>query len=72
MSKFLIRRLSLALLIFFMGVFVSYSVIRMMPSSYVETKARNYQLHQVVSLMRVAGTAKQEIRLRYRYFYWLC
>ncbi|HHT86794.1 MAG TPA: ABC transporter permease [Clostridiales bacterium] len=40
MSKFLIRRLSLALLIFFMGVFVSYSVIRMMPSSYVETKAR--------------------------------
>ncbi|NLB61007.1 MAG: ABC transporter permease [Clostridiales bacterium] len=40
MSKFLIRRFFLALLIFFMGVFVTYSVIRMMPTSYVQQKAR--------------------------------
>ena len=71
MSKFLIRRLSLALLIFFMGVFVSYSVIRMMPSSYVETKAR--ELSAAPGSKPWEGwLAKQEIRLRYRYFYWLC
>ena len=39
MTKFLIRRLLLAVVIFFLGMFITYSVIRMMPTSYVETLA---------------------------------
>lgn len=39
MTKFLIRRLLLAIVIFFLGMFITYSVIRMMPASYVDTLA---------------------------------
>lgn len=37
MTKFLIRRIFLAFIIFFFGMLITYSVIRCMPSSYVDT-----------------------------------
>ena len=37
MTKFLIRRIFLAIIIFFFGMLITYSVIRCMPASYVDT-----------------------------------
>ncbi len=42
MWKFLIRRLLLGILIVVMGAFVVYAVLRCLPASYVEKKAREY------------------------------
>ncbi|HPF54401.1 MAG TPA: ABC transporter permease [Eubacteriales bacterium] len=42
MWKFLIRRLMLGILIVVMGAFVVYAVLRCLPASYVEKKAREY------------------------------
>ena len=40
MSKFIIRRVFLAAIIILFGAFIVYAVIRALPSSYVETIAR--------------------------------
>ena len=40
MSKFIIRRIFLAAIIIIFGAFIVYAVIRALPSSYVETIAR--------------------------------
>ncbi|MDR1665398.1 MAG: ABC transporter permease [Clostridiales bacterium] len=39
MSKFLIRRVAFAILIIFFGSFITYAVIRMLPTSFVESMA---------------------------------
>ena len=41
MTKFLIRRIFLAFIIFFFGMLITYSVIRCMPASYVDTMVIN-------------------------------
>jgi peptide/nickel transport system permease protein len=40
MTKFILRRLFLGIIIVFLGAMVVYGVIRLLPSSYVETVAR--------------------------------
>ena len=42
MSKFLIRRLLLGILIVFLGSLVYYAVIRCLPTSFVEAMARQF------------------------------
>lgn len=75
MTKFLIRRGLLAIVIFFFGMLITYSVIRAMPASFVETKARTLSASKQVSYEELRDELNRQYGLDVGviqgYFQWL-